>query len=244
MKLFAFSCFFFPTMLCFAASPVRDTIPPLFQHRNASDGIRSVAISFLPFYGQFPLLIAEDAPIINDSLQIETFKCYITQVELYQGAQLVFAEAQRYHLLDAADARTLEWTLPVPENLSFTHIQFNIGIDSLTNCAGAFGGDLDPTNGMYWTWQSGYINVKLEGIAPNCPTRQNRFQFHIGGYAAPFNTLQQVRLAIKNTRNINIAMAIAQWLSQLDLSKQYQVMSPNAAAVSLSEMLPEIFTIR
>jgi hypothetical protein len=243
MKLLAFSCFFF-TAVCFGASPERDTIRTLLNDQNDSEGIHPIVISFLPSYGQVPLLIAEDAQVINDGLQIETFKCYISQVELYQGAQLVFAEEQRHHLLDASDATSLEWTLPAPENLSFTHIQFNIGIDSLTNCAGAFGGDLDPTNGMYWTWQSGYINVKLEGIASNCPARQNRFQFHIGGYAAPFNTLQQVRLEIKNTGEINIAMAIDQWLAQLNLSKQYQVMSPNEEAVFLAEMLPEIFSVR
>jgi hypothetical protein len=41
----------------------------------------------------------------------------------------------------------------LPTYLKYDQIQFQLGIDSLTNVSGAMGGDLDPTKGMYWTWQ-------------------------------------------------------------------------------------------
>jgi hypothetical protein len=53
--------------------------------------------------------------------------------------------------------------LEIPDDIEFDAIQFNLGLDSLTNVSGALGGDLDPTKGMYWTWQNGYVNFKLQG---------------------------------------------------------------------------------
>ena len=78
-------------------------------------------------------------------------------------------------------------------------IKFNLGIDSLTNVSGVMGGDLDPTKGMYWTWQSGYINFKMEGSSAVCPTRNHEFQFHIGGYQDPFYAMQTLELEVKNS---------------------------------------------
>ena len=67
--------------------------------------------------------------------------------------------------------------LQIPSNIPFSKLKFQLGIDSLTNVSGAMGGDLDPTKGMYWTWQSGYINMKIEGKSNSCKTRKNQFQF-------------------------------------------------------------------
>lgn len=38
-------------------------------------------------------------------------------------------------------------------------------------------GDLDPLNGMYWAWNSGYINMKIEGITPKCQDATIYFNF-------------------------------------------------------------------
>ena len=59
-------------------------------------------------------------------------------------------------------------------------IYFQIGIDSLTNVSGDLDGDLDPALGMYWAWNSGYINMKLEGKSSSCKSVKKEFQFHIG----------------------------------------------------------------
>ncbi|MFT5800721.1 MAG: hypothetical protein ACI956_000525 [Nonlabens sp.] len=204
-----------------------------------------IKISFTPVFQNTPLsLESEEGQTISDSIDIETFKCYISNVRLYDGEQVVFKEENSYHLLDASDSKSLQWLLPITKAHSFSHIQFNIGIDSLTNSSGAFGGDLDPTNGMYWTWQSGYINFKLEGTASNCPARQNRFQFHLGGYQGPYNTLQEVRLKVNQDKEINIQIAIDVLLSQIDLKTEYQIMSPNEEAMKIANRLPDLFTVK
>ena len=80
--------------------------------------------------------------------------------------------------------------LEIPEDTEFDAIQFNLGIDSLTNVSGALGGDLDPTKGMYWTWQNGYVNFKLQGTSDLCNNPKNEFEFHLGGYLKPFNNYE------------------------------------------------------
>ena len=56
------------------------------------------------------------------------------------------------------------------------------------------GGDLDPTKGMYWAWQSGYINFKMEGSCSQCLATKNNFEFHLGGYQQPFYAMQTIEL--------------------------------------------------
>ena len=175
--------------------------------------------------------------------QIEVFKCYISAIELYHKGEKVFTEANSFHLLDASDTTGLNLRLNTPEHLVFSEIRFQIGIDSTTNVAGAMGGDLDPSKGMYWTWQSGYINFKLEGTAPDCPARHHRFQFHIGGYAAPWSSLQTVQLAVRQNKDIGIRMSLDELLSQIDLKENFEVMSPGAKAVGIANMIGGIFSI-
>ena len=80
-------------------------------------------------------------------------------------------------------------------------ISFCIGIDSLASVSGALSGDLDPSNGMYWAWQSGYINMKIEGTSSSCKTRKNSFNFHIGGYLKPYNAIKKIEIPINKIQN-------------------------------------------
>lgn len=176
-----------------------------------------------------------------DSIQFTSFKFYISQLELMNGSKAVWKDKVKYHLIDAFDEKTLE--LQIPSNISFTKIKFQLGIDSLTNVSGAMGGDLDPTKGMYWTWQSGYINFKLEGKSNLCKTRHNEFQFHLGGYQQPFNCLQTVFVQVKSTTNIKLNMDISKLLEHISLSQLNHIMSPSYDAVKLSEKIHESFSV-
>jgi len=202
-------------------------------------------LSFVPVFSNHPLSLEnqEDAPLSTDSLHLEKLQFYISQVTLYDGGQLVFSEEKSFHLLDAADAESLVIPLNIPKDLAYSEVRFYLGLDSLCNVSGAMGGDLDPTKGMYWTWQSGYINFKLEGTAKHCPARKNRFQFHLGGYQAPFNTLQEIALAVEPTEDIQIQIALDHFFKQVDLSKTYQIMSPNQEALKLAPLVASIFSI-
>ena len=143
-------------------------------------------------------------------------------------------EEQGFHLIDLFESGSRTINLMVPINIQFNHIKFQLGIDSVTNVSGALGGDLDPTKGMYWTWQNGYINFKLEGTSNLCPTRNHEFQFHLGGYQFPANALQTVLINAIPAEKINIQFDLKKFLEQVNLQVENQVMSPGINAVLLS----------
>jgi len=147
-------------------------------------------------------------------------------------------------LIDIENSESLAVNFGTEEkqSLKYNNIRFNLGVDSLTNSSGAFGGDLDPTNGMYWAWQSGYINFKLEGVSKACPARKNAFQFHLGGFLGEHNALQKVHLNISDKES-KIEFPIDQFLEQINLKEQYQIMSPSAEAVIISKTVADLFTI-
>lgn len=199
---------------------------------------KPVVLQFSPLLQSAPLVLdTGQAP--PDQVAIATFKCYITNVQLLRNGKPVWSEAQSAHLLNAAHPASLAIALRAPNDLQFDAVQFNLGTDSLTNVSGAFGGDLDPTKGMYWTWHSGYINLKLEGRHP----QHGQFQFHLGGYAAPHQTVQTVVLPADNNR-VEVAIELGTLLDAVSIEKQVTVMRPCAEAVRLARVAATIFYAR
>ncbi len=177
----------------------------------------------------------------NDSLSIETFRFYISNITLLKNGKVVYHSKSNCYLIDIEKRLELEIK---QKNLVFDAIKFNVGVDSTTNVSGAMGGDLDPMNGMYWAWQSGYINFKLEGTSKVCKTRNNIFQFHIGGYQSPNATLQTINLPAKNNSIIEINVALDQFLNGIDLKNANEIMSPGENAVKLAKLYQTIFSVQ
>ncbi|MCB0479666.1 MAG: hypothetical protein KDC84_15975, partial [Crocinitomicaceae bacterium] len=115
----------------------------------------------------------------KDSIQISEFRFYVSNL-VFEREGTGFMEQESFHLVDIFGQNNFD--VNFPPFFKFDTLEFYLGIDSITNVAGVMGGDLDPTKGMYWTWQSGYINLKLEGKSPKSPTSKNEFQYHLGGY--------------------------------------------------------------
>jgi hypothetical protein len=182
-------------------------------------------------------------PEVADTVQIERFKFYVSEVQFWEGEKQIGLLPQRHILIDAEKPESMHVKLPAGMS-PYNRITFFLGIDSLTNVSGALGGDLDPTLGMYWTWQSGYINFKLEGRAQRCPARKHTFQFHIGGYQAPWNSLQEVELAVDRGKELVVQVDLNRFFAQFNLKETYQVMSPNEEAMEIAAMLPAIFSIK
>jgi hypothetical protein len=180
---------------------------------------------------------------LNDSVSFETIKFYVSDIELYKNEELVAVPEKKYFLIDVSNEESKYISLTSKNNEPFNKLKFNIGIDSLTNVSGVIGGDLDPTNGMYWTWQSGYINFKIEGKTKSCPARNNLFQFHIGGYQNPYNAMQKVELKTSGKNKIVIEVAIDELLNKINLKETNEVMSPNTKAVEIAQSFSSVFTL-
>lgn len=200
----------------------------------------TVKITFLPMFKHNTLHLNQKNLTDKDSIIIQTLKFYITDIVFYKENKLVDKINKRYHLVDLENPASM--TIQQNVSVHYDMIGFNIGIDSITNVSGVFGEDLDPTNGMYWTWQSGYINFKTEGKSALCTSRNKRFQLHIGGYQTPCNTLQSVKLKT-NSKNIHIAVFTDEILNSANLSENCEIMSPNAKAVEISGIISKAFRI-
>lgn len=214
-----------------SALPAQNTVP--------------YTLRFQPQWGASSLVPGDSVYRLDngDSVQIEVLRFYISGIELLDKGKTAWGEKNSFHLVDASSDRSLQVALTLPANISFDKIRFTLGVDSTTNVSGALGGDLDPTRGMYWTWQSGYINFKLEGTSRRSTARNNAFQFHFGGYLSPYASVQQVTLPKQNERKTTIGFDVRKWLGSIDLAQQNHVMTPGAEAVQLSKKVSALFTV-
>lgn len=179
----------------------------------------------------------------GDSLALHTLRFYLSNFVFLKNDTVVFEEKNSYHLLDLENENSLSLEFEEAPNMDFDHIQFKLGIDSLTHISGVMGGDLDPTKGMLWAWQSGYINVKLEGFSEKCPTRNHEFQFHLGGYLAPFQSVQTISLSVPKRKNLLLLLDLTPFFEQVDWAKKNSIMSPSKEAVAFSKILANSFSI-
>jgi hypothetical protein len=204
---------------------------------------KTITIKFNPTFGDSALVPGKSyfSSANKDSISIETFRFYISNLTLNKNGKIVYKSQNSFYLIDPE--KKLQVILPV-KNANFDALFFTVGIDSLTNVSGAMGDDLDPVNGMYWAWQSGYINFKLEGKSKICNTRNNVFQFHIGGYMHPNATVQTVFLNVKNPNKTEINIDIEKFLNAIDLRTTNEIMSPGEKAATLAKLYQTIFIIQ
>ena len=177
-------------------------------------------------------------------ISFNMLKFYIGKIQFLKNEKPITEVYDTFHLIDFSDSLSRNVVIKTPENLEFDKIQFQLGVDSLTHEAGVMGGDLDPIKGMYWAWNTGYINFKLEGKSPLCENRHESFQYHLGGYLPPFQTVQVIELPVSKKDNLTIELNLDIFLSQIDLVSEHTFMSPGAKAKVLSKLASRIFSIK
>lgn len=200
-------------------------------------------ISFTAKSGDSNFLMHENNLFLNDTISFSVIKFYISKVNLLKDSIVTFKDDKLGYLIDLSQEGTNSINLTVSEDVEFNRINFQLGIDSSTHMEGVKGDDLDPTNGMYWTWKSGYINFKMEGFSLNCPARNNYFQFHIGGYQYPFNTTKEIDLSIKKDSDVNIVLDIESIFKGINLTETYEIMSPSQSSVRIANLIKSSFYI-
>lgn len=160
----------------------------------------------------------------KDSVRIDAVRFYLTNEPNTAN--------HHAHLVDFSIVNSTHFVLNDPVG------EWILGTDSLMNVSGALQGDLDPMHGMYWAWHSGYINVKIEGVSMKCPTRQHRFQFHLGGFVAPNATA--IPLQIPDSSCI-LEVDMKSFFQNIDFKTTHEVMSPGPMALSLSQLFAACF---
>ncbi len=197
--------------------------------------------------------LALETPLQNmlgEQMMIEKFKYYLSHfaVEDYKGN--IRKLPVHYYLVDEADSlsKTISLTIPIS---SIKNLHFLLGVDSIKNVSGAQLGALDPSNGMFWTWNSGYIMAKLEGTSDVSTTQGHRFIYHIGGYKKGQNAARKIMLPIskmdKNVSEIIITADINQWFiskTSLRIASSPVCHDPGNLAVRIADNYQNMFSIK
>ncbi len=201
----------------------------------------SISIKFEPTFKQVRLEPNVAYPYLSDSIQFQELKFYIGYLQLYQDDSLVAYSPQTHYLIDIHQKQAI--TLSIPSKAKFNQLRFQLGVDSITSVSGALEGDLDPSLGMYWTWQSGYIHTKIEASILGSNRNKTHFTYHLGGYQFPFNSLQTIQLSLDQTETIKIEVDITAFLEHKDVLKQSVIMSPKPASLALSQIFAYSFKV-
>lgn len=125
----------------------------------------------------------------GEDLNFSKVKYYLTNIKLEKMDGTVWSEEESYRIVDLSNPSSLEITLNDVPAGEYHHVMFTVGVDSARNVSGAQEGALSPANGMFWSWNSGYIFFKLEGTCPQSP--DGNFVYHIGGFSGATNAIAE-----------------------------------------------------
>lgn len=204
---------------------------------------KEITLVFSAKFGQEILELEKEYQIDTNHYSISSLKFYLSNFRIHQNKETIQLKKEAC-LIDYSKPETSIIKIPF-DSLAipfFDSISFDLGIDSLTNVSGVYGGDLDPTKGMYWAWQSGYINFKLEGKSNLSPARKQEFHFHLGGYLPPFQNIQNLSFSITNSK-LKLNLDLYSFFQETNLQNDYKVMSPGTKAVSKSKFIKNLFQI-
>lgn len=189
----------------------------------------------------------------GETFTVSKFNYYISNIKLNNDKGGQFAENESYHLVQHNDAGSKSVQLNEVPAGNYQSITFTIGVDSLRNVSGAQTGALDPINGMFWSWSTGYIMLKLEGTSPQSTASGNNYQLHPGGFKGAYNTIRTVTISLPaqlkidgNEQKIHLNADVLKILSgntTISFANTPVVMAAGANAFAIANNYQNMFTI-
>lgn len=151
----------------------------------------------------------------GESFTISTLDYYISNIILSKsdGTGYVVPKDESYFLIKEEDEDSHEIELENVPAGDYTSFTFVVGVDSLKNTAPVEErtGVLDPSgaaNGMYWSSNSGYIFLKMEGTSPVSTAADQKVSYHVGGfggYSSPtLNNIKTVTITAPFESNAKV----------------------------------------
>lgn len=169
-------------------------------------------------------------PMTGDTLMFHKFKQYISNIRFIKPDGTGYEVPESYYILDADNAESLEIGIENVPSGDYTALEIVFGVDSTRNVSGAQEGALDPANGMFWSWNSGYIMVMAEGMSPNASN--GTFAFHLGGFSGENSVVIKRNLSFHNgevlTTNPNATPTVHLMLNPASMFHSYGSVSTGA----------------
>lgn len=187
----------------------------------------------------------------GEDYTITKFRYYISNVKLKKADGSIYAVPESYYLIDASSSTDQLITLSNVPAGNYTGMTYIIGVDADRNVSGAQTGALDPANGMFWSWNSGYIFMMFEGTSPQSTATDHILQYHVGGFADPNNALKTVNLSFGSSTLRVTKVGIPQVHIMVEASKVAKnrsfattptVHMPGATAISIADDYVNMFS--
>jgi len=214
----------------------------------------SVVLEFDAVSGSSDLIMGTNYTNASGELfSVTMLQYYVSNIKLTaeDGTEyMVPASANSGYTLVKEDGEITLTDVPAGNYVS---IEFVVGVDSLRSAMGPSEregdldiGDMETGGNMYWSWNSGYIFMRFEGIAPEVPdstiglwvqdtlgnwnydTTQytywlDVFNIHVGGFggydASTVNNIRKVKLDFGSTKLIVKETAIPEVHITADVMK-------------------------
>lgn len=211
-------------------------------------GQHPLIIRFSHVVGDLPLELSTTTyrNAFGEPFSVEQCKYYVSAIRIAgeEGTTQTILEGS--HLVDAADTTTL--TLQATTTITkITDIHFDIGVDSLANTGGAHTGDLDPMLGMFWTWNTGYIDARIQGYSDSAHAPAHRFTWDVGGYRPGQDAKRTITLQVPQQKSdIDIRVDLLRWFDgkhPVHLAKSPMCHQPGALAMQLADNYATMFSI-
>ncbi|MBS1647176.1 MAG: hypothetical protein JST67_07540 [Bacteroidetes bacterium] len=185
MTFYKKTVLFFCLLLCFSFKAVKKNTFFIHFNHYAGNAPFSLGNTYHNALGQ--------------PFTVSNFKYYISNVRLQKNDGTFFSCTESF-LIDEREEESKRINIHNVPDGTYTAVEFIIGVDSAHNCNGLQAGALDPVNGMFWAWNTGYIFMKIEGLYFSNTNQQKKIEYHIGGYKAPNNSIRKVHLDFKGAR--------------------------------------------
>ena len=189
---------------------------------------------------------------LGEPVRYTVFKYYLSHVALQKDDGSRETLPVSYHLVDESVSSSKSIAFVIPTG-SYKSLIFTMGVDSARNVSGVQEGALDPANGMFWTWNSGYIMAKMEGKSPLSTAPLQNITFHIGGFRQANSVLRTVELPFPSATvhegkslAITLSANVDKWWngkSDIHIGSATVIMEPGDAAMKMADNYATMFTI-
>ena len=189
---------------------------------GVAEGQSAVVVYHQVKLGEVQVLLGEwQKSDSNVSVRIDKLRWYVSLPPAGK-------KGSKAWLLDLADSASLDQQMSRPVN---NKISLLFGIDSTIQVGGVGTGALDPLRGMYWTWQTGYVQWKMEG-AIRVDGVESPLELHLGGFDGVTKSQSMLSdyLIYPTTNSVIAQWDISPFLAEVVRRKKFGVMSPSPIA--------------
>lgn len=223
-------------------------------------GRRSTGILSEPLSTEYPFTNE-----LEQTFNLTTFRYILSEIVFegpngeYHADELLVSrdETKGYYLIDETDFDSQRLRIEHIPKGTYNKVSFTLGVEE----SGVEQGTGIFLSGMFWTWNTGYIALKIEGQSPESPgeafgdnieeSNPNGFAYHIGGWNNPNNnrrfTLEFEPLLVEpiylpEAHIVVDAKRIFAGVNPVDFSDKNSVHTPSEGSM-IADNLVDLFEI-